>query len=86
MTEEKPPPTPIDAIAAFERQTRVLVGLERRVTQIADEIGRVFELVTRLKLASDNAKETRLAQAASLEAIDKRLTGLEDRLTRTKPK
>lgn len=68
--------------AALERQTLTLTTLEARVAELHDDMRKSAEIITRLKLASDNAKQIALTHKEALDAVGQRLDGIEGRLGR----
>lgn len=73
----------LDAMqAALDRQARVLSALEDRLGALHDDVRESAEVLTRLKLASENAKQVAVSHREALSVSDKRLEQIEARLSR----
>lgn len=59
--------------AAREEDRKTLATIESRIALIHDEVRRIGETATRLKLMLDNAKRIALRHGERLEAIEERL-------------
>jgi hypothetical protein len=69
------------AVAALqvglERQSLVLASLEARIAHLHEDVRRVGEMTTRIKLAADNAKDLAKSHQDVLTALEKRLEAVE---------
>ncbi|MEE2692415.1 MAG: hypothetical protein VX640_12825 [Pseudomonadota bacterium] len=68
----------LETIAADQARIAVAIeGLDARLNQLADQVQKIAETSTRLKLMAGNAKEEAAKGASRLEAIENKLDRIE---------